>query len=97
MAKGYHLRELRLDVKRESPLLCLYYASNGASQAPDELRLSKVTDLVREFADMGGETLAIPRCEPLVYKNLPLIPSVCRTLGILITAMIFLNSSEQRC
>jgi len=97
MAKGYHLRALRLDVKREDPLTCLYCASNGASQVPNELGLSKATDLVREFADMDGDTMAIPRCEPLVYRNLPLIPSVCRTLEILVAAMTFLNSSEQLC
>lgn len=89
MTKGYRLQELKIDGNRKGSLMYLYCSSNGA---PPEL-----TDLIHEFADIGGETLAISGCKPLVYKNLSLIPNVYFTLEILGTAMTFLNSTEQPC
>lgn len=82
MAKGYRLRELKIEVTRECPLRCLHCSSNGAPHAPEKLEPTRVADIIREFADMGGETLAISGGEPLVYKDLLLILNVCRTLDI---------------
>lgn len=82
MAKSYCLRELKIEVNKECPLRCLHCSSNGTPQAREKLNPSKVVDLIREFADMGGKMLAISGGEPLVYKDLPLILNVCRTLHI---------------
>jgi radical SAM protein with 4Fe4S-binding SPASM domain len=79
---SYNLKELKIEVNRKCPLNCLHCSSNGAPQAPEKLDPSRVAELIREFADMGGETLAISGGEPLVYKNLPLILEICRSLGI---------------
>lgn len=82
MANGYRLRELKVEVTRECPLECLHCSSNGALLASERLDPHKVVGLIEEFAEMGGETLAISGGEPLVYKDLPLILKVCRTLDI---------------
>lgn len=82
MTESYCLRELKIEVNKECPLKCLHCSSNGTPQAREKLDPSKVADLIREFADMGGEMLAISGGEPLVYKDLPLILNVCRTLHI---------------
>ena len=82
MASGYRLRELKIEVNRECPLRCLHCSSNGTPQAPEKLSPSRVSDLIREFVDMGGEVFAISGGEPLVYKDLPLILDVCHTLSI---------------
>ena len=82
MANGYHLRELKIEVNRECPLNCLHCSSNGAPGASEKLDSSRASALIREFTYMGGEALTISGGEPLVYKDLPLILSVCRNLGI---------------
>ena len=82
MDKRYHLRELKIEVNRECPLECLHCSSNGAPRAPEKLDPSRVGQLIREFADMGGESLAISGGEPLVYKDLPMILDVCHTLNL---------------
>lgn len=82
MANNYRLRELKIEVNRECPLKCLHCSSNGEPHAPEKLAPSRVTDLIREFADMGGRTLAISGGEPLVYKGLRQILTFCRTLGV---------------
>lgn len=82
MNSSYHLRELKIEVNRECPLNCLHCSSNGAPQAPEKLAPSRVANLIREFADMGGRSLVISGGEPLVYKGLPLILNACQALGI---------------
>lgn len=82
MAHSDRLQELKIEVTRECPLRCLHCSSNGAPQASEKLEPSRVAALIREFADMGGRTLAISGGEPLVYKNLSLVLDVCRSLGI---------------
>jgi radical SAM protein with 4Fe4S-binding SPASM domain len=94
MANSYRLRELKIEINRECPLRCLHCSSNGAPQAREKLDSSKVADLIREFADMGGKTVAISGGEPLAYKDLSLILDVCHSLGIrpdLYTSGIFSN------
>ena len=82
MANSYRLRELKIEVNRECPLRCIHCSSNGEPHAPEKLELSRLTELIREFVEMGGETLAISGGEPLVYKGLPRILNVCHNLGI---------------
>lgn len=82
MANSYRLRELKIEINRECPLRCLHCSSNGAPRASEKLDSSRAADLIREFADMGGKTLAISGGEPLAYKNLSLILDVCRSLDI---------------
>jgi len=82
MPNGYRLREFKIEVTRECPLRCLHCSSNGAPNAPEKMNPLKVAEVIRDFADLGGESLAISGGEPLVYKDLPLILEVCRTVGI---------------
>ena len=82
MANGYRLRELKVEVTRECPLECLHCSSNGAPLASERLHPNKMVSLIEEFAEMGGEALAISGGEPLVYENLPLILKACRRINI---------------
>lgn len=82
MANGYRLRELKIEVTRECPLKCLHCSSNGAPLAPERLDPRRVAELIREFADLGGNVLAISGGEPLVYNGLPILLKVCQSLGI---------------
>lgn len=82
MVMGYRIRELKIEVNRECPLKCLHCSSNGMPNAPEKLALNKVTDLIREFAYLGGEKLCISGGEPLCYEGLPTIIDVCRRTNI---------------
>jgi len=78
----YRLRELKIEVNRNCPLKCLHCSSNGMPHAPEELSPKKVSELVREFAYLGGKKLCISGGEPLCYDELPAIIEVCRNANI---------------
>lgn len=78
----HDLRELKIEINRECPLRCLHCSSNGEPQAPEKLDASRIADLIREFACIGGESLAISGGEPLLHEDLAQILDVCRGLGI---------------
>jgi radical SAM protein with 4Fe4S-binding SPASM domain len=82
MTLNYYLRELKVEVNRECPLKCLHCSSNGTPNASERLEPSRVIDLIREFSCMGGKVLALSGGEPLSYRDLPQIVSVCRDMGI---------------
>jgi radical SAM protein with 4Fe4S-binding SPASM domain len=82
MANNYQLSELKIEVNRKCPLKCLHCSSNGMPHAAQQLSSSKLVDLIREFAHMGGEKLCISGGEPLCYEALPTILRVSRRYGI---------------
>jgi radical SAM protein with 4Fe4S-binding SPASM domain len=97
MTLNGYLRELKVEVNRECPLRCLHCSSNGAPHAPERLEPSKVADLIREFSCMGGKVLALSGGEPLCYRDLPQILSVCRDVSIspnIYTSGIYPNGSS---
>ncbi len=99
MRNDYYLRELKIEVNRSCPLWCLHCSSNGMPGACERLEPSRVADLIKEFAYLGGEKLAISGGEPLCYEGLPLILDVCRTSGIqteLYTTGIYSNGGFLR-
>jgi len=79
---SYHLKELKIEINRSCPLKCLHCSSNGMPHAPEKLNPNKVSDLIREFAYLGGEKLCISGGEPLCYEGLPIIIDVCRRTSI---------------
>lgn len=82
MSNSYQLQELKIEVNRNCPLKCLHCSSNGMPLAPEELSAERVSELVREFAYLGGEKLCISGGEPLCYERLPIIIDVCRRTNI---------------
>ena len=82
MRTSYQLKELKIEVNRNCPLKCLHCSSTGMPHAPEKLDPSKVSDLIREFAYLGGEQLCISGGEPLCYEGLPAIIDVCRRINI---------------
>lgn len=82
MRTNYHIKELKVEVNRNCPLKCLHCSSNGMPHAAEELSLERVSELVREFAYLGGEKLCISGGEPLCYKDLPVIADICRRTNI---------------
>jgi radical SAM protein with 4Fe4S-binding SPASM domain len=78
----YRLRELKIEVNRNCPLCCLLCSSNGWPKAPERLNPHKVSELIKEFAYLGGEKLCISGGEPLCYEELPAIIDVCRKANI---------------
>ena len=99
MASGYLLRELKIEVNRSCPLYCLHCSSNGRPSAPDRLNPHKVSELVREFAYLGGQKLCISGGEPLCYEELPMIIDTCQKLNIdtsLYTTGIVSNGSSPK-
>lgn len=82
MRNSYQIKELKVEVNRNCPLKCLHCSSNGMPHAPEELPLKKVSELIKEFAYLGGEKLCISGGEPLCYGELPAIIDVCRKANI---------------
>lgn len=82
MRNSYQLKELKIEVNRNCPLKCLHCSSNGMPHAPEKLSAEKISDLIREFAYLGGERLCISGGEPLSYEGLPKIIDVCRKANV---------------
>jgi radical SAM protein with 4Fe4S-binding SPASM domain len=78
----YRLRELKIEVNKTCPLYCLHCSSNGGPRATDCLEPGKVSRLIREFADLGGERLCISGGEPLCYEGLTAVIDSCRGANI---------------
>lgn len=78
----YRLRELKIEVNRDCPLQCLHCSSNGMPKAPERLNPHKVSELIKEFAYLGGEKLCISGGEPLCYQELSDVISTCRGTNI---------------
>jgi len=79
---GYRLRELKIEVNRNCPLHCLHCSSNGMSGAPESLDPRKISGLIEEFANLGGEKLCISGGEPLCYEELPFVIKHCRRMNL---------------
>ncbi len=82
MRDGYQLKELKIEVNRDCPLRCLHCSSNGWPKAPDRLNLRKVSELIKEFAYLGGEKLCISGGEPLCYDELSAVINSCQGTNI---------------
>jgi len=82
MSTEYSIKELKIEVTRNCPLWCLHCSSNGAPHAPETLEPSRVAELIREFADLGGEKLCISGGEPLCYEELPVVINACRGANV---------------
>ncbi len=82
MRNSYQIKELKIEVNRNCPLKCLHCSSNGMPRAPQKLEPDKVSDLIREFAYLGGEKLCISGGEPLCYEGLPIIIDACRRTNV---------------
>jgi radical SAM protein with 4Fe4S-binding SPASM domain len=78
----YRLRELKIEVNRNCPLRCLHCSSNGWPEAPDRLNPHKVSELIKEFAYLGGEKLCISGGEPLCYEELSYVIDSCQRTNI---------------
>lgn len=68
---SYRLRELKIEVNRDCPLHCLHCSSNGVPYAPECLDPSKISELIKEFAALGGEKVCFSGGEPLCFDGLP--------------------------
>ena len=79
---NYCLQELKIEVNRDCPLRCLHCSSNGWPKAPERLSPQKVSELIKEFAYLGGEKLCISGGEPLCYEELSAIINVCHKANI---------------
>ncbi len=82
MRNSYQLKELKIEINRNCPLKCLHCSSNGMHHAPEQLSPEKVSEIIREFAHLGGKQLCISGGEPLCYETLPRIINVCREANI---------------
>ena len=78
----YRLRELKIELSRDCPLHCLHCSSNGMPNASERLEPRKVSELIKEFADMGGEKVCISGGEPLCYDGLLSVVDGSKSLGI---------------
>lgn len=96
MTKGYYLWELNLEVNKEVPSKYLLSFTNGALQVTEKHE-SLANALLRDFPNAAGNTLETPDSEPLVDKDLPLIPNFCRSLEIPVIPVTLLNNLEQLC
>ncbi|MBI4302995.1 MAG: radical SAM protein [Chloroflexi bacterium] len=95
----HRLRELKVEVSRNCPLHCLHCSSNGMPGAPEHLEAHRISELVKEFASLGGEKLCISGGEPLCYEELSAIIESCRGSGIdpsLYTTGIIRNGGAPR-
>lgn len=79
---NYRLRELKIEVNRDCPLHCLHCSSNGMPKAPERLDPHKISELIKEFAYLGGEKLCISGGEPLCYQELSGVISTCQGMNI---------------
>lgn len=78
----YRLQELKIEVNKACPLYCLHCSSNGRPKAADCLDPGRVSELSREFVDLGGEKLCISGGEPLCYEGLSAVINSCRATNI---------------
>jgi len=78
----YRLRELKIEVNRDCPLHCLHCSSNGIPKAPERLDPHKISELIKEFAHLGGEKLCVSGGEPLCYQELSNIINSCQGTNI---------------
>lgn len=97
MSRCYCLQGPGIDANKEWSFTCLRNSFNGLPRAPERLVKSKLPNLTRDSADFAEDVFTISGSEPLVYKDLPLIPYACRTHEIPTTPLTFLNSLEQLC
>lgn len=82
MTNNYRLRELKIEVNRDCPLHCLHCSSNGMPKAPERLDPHKISELIKEFAYLGGEKLCMSGGEPLCYQELSNIINSCQGTDI---------------
>lgn len=82
MTNSYRLKELKIEVNRDCPLHCLHCSSNGMPKAPECLDPHKISELIKEFAYLGGEELCVSGGEPLCYQELSNIINSCQGTNI---------------
>lgn len=76
------LLELKIELNRACPLHCLHCSSNGMPYAPEEISPQRSVELIREFAELGGEKLCISGGEPLCYKGLPVLIKAAEEMNL---------------
>lgn len=99
MLKEYHLKELKIEINRKCPLHCLHCSSNGSPNAIEQIKSRRISELIREFADLGGEKLCISGGEPLCHPELSKILGVCQREGfrpVIYTSGIMSNEGSPR-
>jgi radical SAM protein with 4Fe4S-binding SPASM domain len=78
----YNLLELKIEVNRNCPLKCLHCSSNGQPKASECLNVNRISELVEEFADLGGKKICISGGEPLCYEELLAVIKSCKLANI---------------
>ena len=66
----FSLQELRVELLRGCPLLCVHCSAHAAPLHPVLLPLKRALTLIDEFADGGGRRITFTGGEPLIYPGL---------------------------
>jgi radical SAM protein with 4Fe4S-binding SPASM domain len=80
----FPLRELRVELLRGCPLLCVHCSAHAAPRHPLMLPLSRVLTLIDEFATGGGQRITFTGGEPLTYPGLEQTLQRAREQGLCI-------------
>ncbi|HEY1348835.1 MAG TPA: radical SAM protein [Ktedonobacteraceae bacterium] len=64
------LQELRIELLRDCPLLCVHCSAYAAPHHNMHLPLQRVFSLINEFADGGGRRITFTGGEPLMYTGI---------------------------
>jgi len=76
------LTDLKVEVTWRCPLNCLHCSSEGSVNATEQLDLSLLLRLIREFSQSGGKRISISGGEPLCYESLASVLDTCHKVGL---------------
>lgn len=76
------LREIKLEVTHECPLVCVHCSSDASPTAPRQMTEADCLRIIREAADLGAREIALSGGEPLTWGPLPRAVAEARTAGM---------------
>lgn len=81
-ASTYTLQELRIELLRACPLLCVHCSAYAAPHHLLQLPLQRVQLLIDEFAELKGHRVTFTGGEPLMYPGIVSILERCQQYGL---------------
>jgi radical SAM protein with 4Fe4S-binding SPASM domain len=81
----YSLKELKIEVTCECPLICIHCSSDSSPSSRQKVSLKKCLSIISEASEMGVQKIAFSGGEPLLYQGIVDITKAASQQGMYVS------------